>query len=152
MLQFYPIWNYLYNVTLVAITDTTILVPYFEVKSLQLIWRWGTRRFHPRVLHLQWSCRLANMAGYQDSIPRIGHQGDVACPIRSSSLLPYPSISMYLWQAARTLPSQHALLSTGSPVKEAALLSFIEWLLQRARRNKMIWTRCRGSCHFIHLT
>ena len=44
-------------VTLLVITETTVLVPYLEVKSLQLIWRSGTRRFHLRVHVLQMSCR-----------------------------------------------------------------------------------------------
>ena len=42
---------------LVAITGTTILVPYPEVKSLQLIWRSGGRTFHLRVPDPQISCR-----------------------------------------------------------------------------------------------
>ena len=41
----------------VAIFGATILVPYHVVKSLQLIWRPGTRRFHLRVPGLQMSCR-----------------------------------------------------------------------------------------------
>ena len=40
-----------------AITRTTILVPCHVVKSLQLIWRSGTRRFYLRVPDLQMSCR-----------------------------------------------------------------------------------------------
>ena len=43
-------------VFLVAITGTTILVPYHAAKSLQLIWGSGTRRFHLRVPNLQMSC------------------------------------------------------------------------------------------------
>ena len=45
------------HVTLAAITESTILVPYLQVRSLQLIWRLGTRRFHLRVPNLQKSCR-----------------------------------------------------------------------------------------------
>ena len=40
----------------VNIAGATILTPYHVVKSLQLIWRFGTRRFHPRVPDLQMSC------------------------------------------------------------------------------------------------
>ena len=43
-------------------------------KSLQLIWRSGTRRFHLRVPDLQLSCGdLTRMAGHQESGPRNGH-------------------------------------------------------------------------------
>ena len=51
------------HVTLVAIVGTTILVPksslffYVKVKSLQLIWRLGTRRFHLWLSNLQMNCR-----------------------------------------------------------------------------------------------
>ena len=41
---------------LVDITGATILVPCHAVKSLQLIWRSGTRRWHLRVPDLQMSC------------------------------------------------------------------------------------------------
>ena len=44
------------HVTLVAITGTTILTPYHIIKSLQLIWISGTRRFHLRVPDLPKSC------------------------------------------------------------------------------------------------
>ena len=40
----------------VAITGINILVPYLYIKSLQLIWRSGTRRFHLRVPDLQMCC------------------------------------------------------------------------------------------------
>ena len=43
--------------TLTVIAGTTILVPSHVVKSQQLIWRSGTRRFHLRVPDLQMSCR-----------------------------------------------------------------------------------------------
>ena len=49
-------WGGIGNVILVAITGTTSLVPYLKVKSLQLIWRSGTRRWHLRVPDLQMSC------------------------------------------------------------------------------------------------
>ena len=45
------------HVTLAAITGTTILVLNVKVKSLQPIWRPGTRRFHLRVPDLQVGCR-----------------------------------------------------------------------------------------------
>ena len=45
------------HVTLVAISGTTILLPYLKVKSPQLTWRSGTRRLHPQVPHLEMSCR-----------------------------------------------------------------------------------------------
>ena len=60
-----------------AITGTTILVPYLEVKSLQLIWRSGTRRWNLRVPDLQMNCRLDYMIGYQDSNPSNGYQADI---------------------------------------------------------------------------
>ena len=52
-----------------AITETTILVPYLEVQSPQLIWRSGILRFHLRVPDLQMSCRLRlnYVTRYQDS-------------------------------------------------------------------------------------
>ena len=58
-----------------AITRTTILVSSLSVKSLQLFWRSGTRRFHLWMPDLQMSCGdLTKMRGYQDSNPRHGHQ------------------------------------------------------------------------------
>ena len=55
---------------LAAISGTTKLVPYHSVKSLQLIWRWGTCRFHLQVPHLQmsWS-NLIMIRRYQDRSP-----------------------------------------------------------------------------------
>ena len=44
------------HITLVATAGTIILVPRHEVKSLQLIWRAGTRSIHLRVPNLQMSC------------------------------------------------------------------------------------------------
>ena len=41
---------------LAAIAGATILVPCHVVKSLQLIWRSGTRRWNLRVPNLQMSC------------------------------------------------------------------------------------------------
>ena len=41
--------------TLVAITESTILVPYLWIRSLSFIWRSGTRNFHLRVLDLRMS-------------------------------------------------------------------------------------------------
>ena len=41
---------------LAAIAGATILVPCHVVKSLQFIWRSGTRRFHLRVPNLQMNC------------------------------------------------------------------------------------------------
>ena len=41
---------------LAAIVGATILVPCHVIKSLQLIWRSGTRRFNLRVPDLQMSC------------------------------------------------------------------------------------------------
>ena len=40
-----------------TIAGANILVPCHIVKSLQLIWGWGTRRFHLRVPHPQMSCK-----------------------------------------------------------------------------------------------
>ena len=42
--------------TLAALIRTIVLVSYRQVKSLQLIWRSGTRRWHLRVPDLQVSC------------------------------------------------------------------------------------------------
>ena len=44
------------DVAYVVKTGTTELVPYHVVKSLQLIWCSGTRRFHLRVPDLQMCC------------------------------------------------------------------------------------------------
>ena len=55
--------------SLVAITETSILVPYLWVKSLQLIWRLGTRRWHLRVPDLPMSCRDLTPWLYEDSCP-----------------------------------------------------------------------------------
>ena len=62
-------------VTPKAITGTTNLVPYFWVKSLQFIWRSGTRRFYLRVPTLQMYCRLDYKTGYRDSSP----SNDLSC-------------------------------------------------------------------------
>ena len=43
---------------LLAIAGTTSLVPCHVVKSLQLIWRLGTWRFHLQVPYLQMSCSV----------------------------------------------------------------------------------------------
>ena len=45
------------GVTLVAIIGITILMSHMLVKTLQLIWRSGTRRWNLRVPDLQMSCR-----------------------------------------------------------------------------------------------
>ena len=45
------------HVTLAAITITANLVSYLEVKSLQFIWRSGTRRWNLRAPDLQMCCR-----------------------------------------------------------------------------------------------
>ena len=45
------------HITLVAITGTTILVPYHKVKLLQLIWRYGTHRWNLRFPNRQMSTR-----------------------------------------------------------------------------------------------
>ena len=58
------------HVTLVVITGTTILVPYLQVKTLQLIWRWGTRWWNLWVPHLQMSCRdLTSWQGARIVVP-----------------------------------------------------------------------------------
>ena len=66
------------HITLVATAGTIILVPYHEVKSLQLIWRSGTRRIHLRGARssneLQW---FDLMTGHQDSSSSNGHQVDM---------------------------------------------------------------------------
>ena len=45
------------HVTLVAITGTTILLLYRQVKSLQLTWRSRARRFHLQMSDLKISSR-----------------------------------------------------------------------------------------------
>ena len=56
--------------TLVAISGTAKLVPYHVVKSHQLSWRSGTRRWNLRVPDLQMSCSdLTRMRGYQPVLP-----------------------------------------------------------------------------------
>ena len=73
------------HVTLVAITRTVILVPYLSVKSLQLIWGLGTRRWNLRVPDLQMSCSdLLTKSRYQDSYSSNGHQ--VTYPTDGASL------------------------------------------------------------------
>ena len=60
-------------ITLLAITQTTILVPHLQVKSLQLIWRSGTRRWNLRAPDLQISCRLDCMTVHPIGIPSSGY-------------------------------------------------------------------------------
>ena len=64
------------HVTLVTITGTTSwLVHYLKVKSLQLIWRSGTRRWNLRVPDLQMSCRdLTPCQGTRIEAPCVGSQ------------------------------------------------------------------------------
>ena len=68
------------HVTQVAIVGTVLLD-----KSLQLIGRLGTRRFHLPVPHLQMSCRLDNLTGYHLTSSSNGHK--VTSPIDWLSLL-----------------------------------------------------------------
>ena len=42
-----------------------VLLSVFEVKSLQLVWKLGTSRFHLRVPNLQMSC--SDMTAWQDT-------------------------------------------------------------------------------------
>ena len=57
------------HVNLVVISGTTKLVLYRLVKSLQLIWRSGTRRWNLRVPNLQMSCsNMIRMRWCQDSV------------------------------------------------------------------------------------
>ena len=69
------------HAALVTITLTAILLPYLSVKSLQLIWRSGTRRWNLRVPDSQVSCRDLTiwLIGYQDSSPSNGCQA--TCPV-----------------------------------------------------------------------
>ena len=54
------------------------LVPYLQVKLLQLIWRFSTRTFHLCVSNLQMSCKdFYYMTGRQDSTSNNGCQGDM---------------------------------------------------------------------------
>ena len=54
-----------------VINGVTIMEPYLWIKSLQVIWRWGTCRFQLRVSYLQMSCRsrLDYIRGNQDISP-----------------------------------------------------------------------------------
>ena len=68
------------HVSLVGIVGTNILVSCHLVKSRQLIWRLGTRRWNLRVPNLQMNCSdLSLKIGYQGSSPSNGHQGDKPC-------------------------------------------------------------------------
>ena len=61
-----------------AIAGASILVPCHVVRSLQLIWRSDTRRFHLRVPDLQMSCiDLTLKIGHQYSSPSNGHQSNI---------------------------------------------------------------------------
>ena len=69
------------HVALVAITETTLLVPCQVVKFLQLIWRSGTCRWNLRVPDLQMSCNdLTWKIRHQASSPSHGHQGVMSLP------------------------------------------------------------------------
>ena len=60
------------HVIRVAINETTILVPYLQIKSLQLFWRLGIRRWNLRVPDLQMSCRdLTQRQGTRIATPVI---------------------------------------------------------------------------------
>ena len=64
-----------------AIAGAIILVPWHGVKSLQLIWRLGTRRWNLRVPNLQMSCRdLTSRSGARIVVPVIATR--VTCPIK----------------------------------------------------------------------
>ena len=64
-----------------AIAGAIILVPWHGVKSLQLIWRLGTRRWNLRVPNLQMSCRdLTSRSGARIVVPVIVTR--VTCPIK----------------------------------------------------------------------
>ena len=86
-----PIWH----IALAAIIGTTTLVPYQWVKSLQLIWRSGARRFHLRVPDLQTSCRdLTTWQGTRIVAPVMAAR--VTCPISSLSSPQYEQIPIIL--------------------------------------------------------
>ena len=60
------------------IAVATTLVPYPVVKTLELIWRLGTRRWNLRVPNLLMSCSdLISMIGHCDSSTSNSHQGDM---------------------------------------------------------------------------
>ena len=71
------------RVTLVTITGTIIPVPFLQVKSLQFIWRLGTRRFHLRVPYLQMSCR--DMTTWQGTRIVVSNGCQMTCPIECYS-------------------------------------------------------------------
>ena len=81
-LGFIKVWSIGY-VILVAISGTTKLASYHGVKSLQLIWKWGTCRWNLRVPHLQMCCGDSiRMKRYQYSSSSKGCQvaGSVTIP------------------------------------------------------------------------
>ena len=61
---------------LTAVAKATILVPYHVVKSLQLIWRLGTRRWNLRVPKLQMNCSDLKIR-HPDISCSNSHQDDV---------------------------------------------------------------------------
>ena len=66
-------------VALVAIDVTTMLVPYLYVKSLQLVWRSGTRIWNLRVPDLQMSCSdLTRTTGTTSLATRAAYPIDLA--------------------------------------------------------------------------
>ena len=86
---------------------------YNLVKSLQLIWRLGTCRFHLRVPDIQMDCSdLTKMRGYQFSSPINGHQVDMTCLIGSQWPVVFmcsviesceqPDQSMWQWNPIET--------------------------------------------------
>ena len=61
------------------IAAATTLVPYPVVKTLELIWRLGTRRWNLCVPNLLMSCSdLISMIGHCDSSTSNSHQGDMS--------------------------------------------------------------------------
>ena len=85
------------HVTLVAITGTTILVSYLYVKSLQLLWRLGTGRFHLRVPNLHMSCReLITWQGTRIVAPGMaaGQHVSLSIALLPAYLLPVVRVSI----------------------------------------------------------
>ena len=136
---------------MVAIIETTTLVPYHSIKSLQLIWRSATRRFHLRVPHLQLSSSdLTMMRGYQITIPTT-HQ----CPIPSNVPLfsrfwnwdlSLPSECYPTWYSESVVHSLGVLLPTnmlGSPTSSNQLST-------GCHRNRKLASHCTNNGSIMH--
>ena len=99
---------------------TTILVPYSYhwLKSLQLIWRWDTLKYHLWMLNIQMRCKdltvVSDIKGYQDCSP------SNCCPVARPILRHYGT----LWQAKLKRRLQNSSTSPGVGVTKAPFVNF----------------------------